>query len=65
VNQPEGGTIYADPARGPAGTTVTLSNTPDAEYTFSRYTVDGIEITGHTVTLNSDVAVISVCMTGH
>jgi uncharacterized repeat protein (TIGR02543 family) len=36
-----GGEISADPTSGPAGTSVTLSNTPADDYTFRYYTVDG------------------------
>jgi uncharacterized repeat protein (TIGR02543 family) len=52
-----GGSISADPTSGPAGTSVTLSNTPANGYTFRYYTVDGWAIQGDTFTLNSNVTV--------
>jgi hypothetical protein len=46
-----GGSISADPVSGPAGTTITLSNTPDSGYVFSHYTVGGTQIAGSSFTL--------------
>jgi hypothetical protein len=60
VTQPAGGRISASPESGPAGTVVTLTNVPAANYTFSRYTVDGAAITGSTFTLNNNVTVSGV-----
>lgn len=41
INQSTGGTISASPMSGVDGDTVTLSNTPDTNYTFDGYTVNG------------------------
>jgi hypothetical protein len=61
ISQPaNGGTIGASPKSGPAGTTVTLSNSPDSDYTFSHYTVDGEEVSGNTFALNKSVTVSGV-----
>jgi hypothetical protein len=58
VSQPaNGGTIGADPTSGPAGTTITLTNSPAADYTFNRYIVDGDTLSGNTFTLAKDVIV--------
>ncbi|MDR0709573.1 MAG: hypothetical protein LBF77_05870, partial [Spirochaetaceae bacterium] len=61
LSQPAvGGAIGAGPLSGLAGTTITLSNSPAANYTFSHYTVDGVPITGETFPLNSSVTVSGV-----
>lgn len=41
INQSTGGTISASPMSGHDGDTVTLSNTPDTNYTFNGYSVNG------------------------
>lgn len=41
LNQTIGGTISAVPMSGINGTTVTLSNSPDTNYTFNGYTISG------------------------
>lgn len=41
LNQTTGGTISASPMSGVDGDTVTLSNSPDTNYTFDGYTVNG------------------------
>lgn len=54
VSQAANGTITAAPMQGPAGTLVTLSNTPNTGYQLTYYTVNGNQIQGNTFTLNSD-----------
>ena len=54
VSQAANGTITAAPMQGPAGTLVTLSNTPNAGYQLTYYTVNGDQIQGNTFTLSSD-----------
>ena len=54
VSQAANGTITAAPMQGPAGTLVTLSNTPNAGYQLTYYTVNGNQIQGNTFTLSSD-----------
>jgi hypothetical protein len=61
VSQPaNGGAIGADPASGPVGIVVTLSNTPATDYTFSHYTVNGARNDGNSFTLDKDAAVNGV-----
>jgi hypothetical protein len=61
VTQPaSGGTISASPASGPAGTTITLTNSPAANYDFSHYTVDGTRHDANTFTLDSSATVSGV-----
>lgn len=54
VSQAANGTITAAPMQGPAGTLVTLSNTPNAGYQLTYYTVNGNQIQGNSFTLSSD-----------
>ncbi|MDR2133860.1 MAG: hypothetical protein LBP27_02040, partial [Treponema sp.] len=63
VQPDEGGTISASPLSGPDGTTVTLQNTPAEGYVFSRYTVDGEDLDGSTLTLTKDLSVSGVFRT--
>ena len=49
------GTMTATPMSGFAGTNVTLSNTPNANYGFSGYSITGATLTGNQFTLNNDV----------
>ena len=49
------GSITASPMSGYQGTTVSLSNTPDANYNFAGYSVTGATLTGSQFTLNNDV----------
>lgn len=51
------GTMTASPMSGYSGTTVTLSNTPNANYDFSGYSITGATLTGNQFTLNNDVTV--------
>jgi hypothetical protein len=60
IDQPQGGAVDASPLSGPAGTTITLTNSPDRDYRFDRYTLDGAAIDGNTFTLNSNVTVSGV-----
>lgn len=63
ITQPSaGGTISVTKADGTAiasgdevaeGTVLTLTNTPDAGYTFGSYTVNGTDIEGNTVTVSA------------
>lgn len=53
LDQPTGGTISASPAKGTAGTTITLSNTPDSTHDFGYYTIDGVAINGNTFQLGA------------
>ena len=55
-----GGSVSATPSSGPAGTSVTLSNTPASGYVFDYYIVDGGQITGSSFTLNHNVTVSAV-----
>jgi hypothetical protein len=57
ITQSEGGTITASPLSGPAGTAITLTNTPNDGWTLARCTVDGSPIEGNTFTLNKNVTV--------
>lgn len=49
------GTMTASPMSGFSGTNVTLSNTPNANYSFASYSVTGATLTGDQFTLNNDV----------
>ncbi len=49
------GTMTASPMSGFSGTNVTLSNTPNANYSFAGYSVTGATLTGDQFTLNNDV----------
>ena len=49
------GTMTASPMSGFSGTVVTLSNTPNANYSFAGYSVTGATLTGDQFTLNNDV----------
>ena len=49
------GSITASPMSGYQGTTVSLSNTPNANYNFTGYSVTGATLTGNQFTLNNDV----------
>ena len=49
------GSITATPMSGYQGTTVSLSNTPNAGYNFTGYSVTGATLTGNDFTLNNDV----------
>ena len=49
------GTMTASPMSGFSGTNVTLSNTPNANYGFSGYSITGATLTGNQFTLNNDV----------
>lgn len=49
------GTMTATPMSGFSGTNVTLSNTPNANYGFSDYSITGATLTGNQFTLNNDV----------
>ena len=58
VSQVTGGTITANKQTAKAGETVTLSSTPDPNYDFDYYTVNGVAIVGNTFTMPaSDVTV--------
>lgn len=58
VTQPENGTISSNKNTATLGDTVTLSNTPDTNYDFDHYTVNGDAIVGNTFTMPaSDVTV--------
>lgn len=58
LTQSTGGTISANPMRGIKGTTVTLSNTPNTNYSFNNYTVNGHTISGNKLIIgNTDVNV--------
>ncbi|MDR1220595.1 MAG: hypothetical protein LBK73_13430 [Treponema sp.] len=60
ISQPSGGAISAIPTSGPAGAVITPSNSPASGYTFSHYTMDGVENEGDAFTLNKDVTVSGV-----
>ncbi|GHV70489.1 hypothetical protein AGMMS49928_18480 [Spirochaetia bacterium] len=60
-----GGTVSASFSKntqgyGYAGTTVTLSNTPAADYILDHYTINGERFTGNSFTLNAHVLVSAV-----
>jgi len=59
-NMGAGGSVGASPVSGAAGTVITLSNTPAADYTLDYYIVDGSKITGSTFTLTKDVTVSGI-----
>lgn len=54
------GTMTASPMSGFSGTNVTLSNTPNANYSFAGYSVTGATLTGDQFTLNNDVTAKAV-----
>lgn len=49
------GTITASPMSGFSGTNVTLSNTPNANCSFTNYSITGATLTGNQFLLNDDV----------
>lgn len=49
------GTMTASPMSGFSGTTVSLSNTPNAGYNFVNYDLTGATITGNQFIMNNDV----------
>ena len=53
------GTMTASPMSGFSGTNVTLSNTPNANYGFSGYSITGATLTGNQFTLNNDVTAMA------
>lgn len=56
-----GGSITATPYTGIKGTEVSLSNTPDSNYQFNSYIVDGSSLIGNTFTIKeNDVSVTGV-----
>jgi hypothetical protein len=55
VSQSAGGTVSASPEKGPAGTIVTLSNSPEMGYAFSHYLLDGETYTAGSVTLTKNI----------
>lgn len=52
VTQTSGGTVNASPTVGYDGTTVTLSNTPNTNYTLRNYSITGATLTGNKFNLN-------------
>ena len=59
----EGGTITANPTTGYAGDTITLSNTANAGYTFSNYTITGGTLTGNKFILTNEDPVVQANFT--
>ena len=53
------GSITASPMSGYQGTTVSLSNTPNANYGFQNYTLTGATLTGNQFMLNNDVTAMA------
>ena len=53
------GSITATPMSGYQGTTVSLSNTPNANYGFKNYSLTGATLTGNQFTLNNDVTAMA------
>ena len=53
------GSITASPMSGYQGTTVSLSNTPNPNYSFTGYSVTGTTLTGNQFTLNNDVTAMA------
>lgn len=49
------GSITASPMSGYQGTTVSLSNTPNAGYNFNNYELTGASLTGNNFIMNNDV----------
>lgn len=49
------GSLTASPMSGFSGTNVSLSNTPNPNYSFTGYSVTGATLTGNQFTLNNDV----------
>lgn len=48
------GTITASPVSGVAGTTITLSSTPDSGYELDYFTVNGVAIVGNSFTMPAE-----------
>ena len=63
LTQVAGGNIAANPTTGYDGTTVTLSNTANAGYTFNNYTLTGGILTGNKFVLNGGNATASLNLT--
>ena len=63
LTQVAGGNITANPTTGYDGTTVTLSNTANAGYTFNNYTLTGGTLTGNKFVLNGGNATASLNLT--
>lgn len=63
LTQVAGGNIAANPTTGYDGTTVTLSNTANAGYTFNNYTLTGGTLTGNKFVLNGGDATASLNLT--
>lgn len=63
LTQVAGGNITANPITGYDGTTVTLSNTANAGYTFNNYTLTGGILTGNKFVLNGGDATASLNLT--
>lgn len=53
------GTAVANPSSAIAGTTIQLSNTPDSNYAFDHYTVNGTSTTNSSFTINGDTNVVA------
>lgn len=53
------GSITASPMSGFSDTTVSLSNTPNPNYSFTGYSVTGATLTGNQFTLNNDVTAMA------
>jgi hypothetical protein len=53
ATKPANGAINASPASGPAGATLTLSNTPQEHYTFSHCILNRTRLNSNTFTLNN------------
>lgn len=49
------GSLTATPMSGFSGTTVSLSNTPNANYNFNNYELTGASLTGNQFVMNNDV----------
>lgn len=52
VTQTSGGTVNASPTVGYDGTIITLSNTPNTNYTLRNYSITGATLTGNKFNLN-------------
>ena len=52
VTQTSGGTVNASPTVGYDGTTITLYNTPNTNYTLRNYSITGATLTGNKFNLN-------------
>lgn len=53
------GSITASPMSGFSGTTVSLSNTPNANYGFKNYSLTGATLTGNQFIMNNDVTAMA------